>query len=304
MCIIASKAAGIEMPKQQYIQNMFNNNSDGAGFMYAVDGKVFIEKGFMKLTGFMDRLEELDQRYGLKNLPLVMHFRITTHGGTRPENCHPFPVTSSMGMLKKLKCTTDLAIAHNGIIDIKPREKDISDTMEYVLSQLSPLKKAVPNFQKNKHLVEMIYNAIGSKMVIMNGKGDMTYIGDFREEDGVKYSNGTFKYGFSCYNIPYVICGEEDFYNGYSDDGTYDGWYVMEKNLMWIDDMAGDYIVDEEGEMWQGDFAIDKQGAVYEYSYDEGFFIRMYGARAFNANNREIVWDEESKWISKELVAF
>ena len=297
MCIIASKAAGVEMPRAEYIRNMFKNNDDGAGLMYAANGKVYIEKGYMKLEDFQEKLDELNERFGLKNLPLVMHFRITTHGGTKPENCHPFPITESEGMLKKLKCSTDVGIAHNGIINVVPR-KGISDTMEYVLSQLAPLKKAVPRFYENKHLLQMIYNAIGSKMVVMNGNGQLVYIGDFREEDGVKYSNYTYAYSTK-FDFPYS-------YSGYGDNAPfeeYDEYYYTQRELMWLDEHEGEYVTNKNGNVLWGDFAIDDAGFVYEYDDDYGMFIRCYSYRAFDCNGRELAFNRDSDFLSEECVA-
>ena len=127
MCIIAAKAAGIPMPNRERIKTMWDGNRDGAGLMYVENGQVRIEKGFMKYKDFTKVLDRLEKRLDLTATPVVMHFRITTHGGTKPENCHPFPITDNVGALKKLTITTDLGVAHNGIIPISPR-KGISDT--------------------------------------------------------------------------------------------------------------------------------------------------------------------------------
>ena len=170
MCIIAAKPAGVKMPARNVIENMWMHNSDGAGIMYTNKGGVRIEKGFMTYDAFAKHLDELSKKIDLDKISVVMHFRITTHGGTKPENCHPFPVTDSIGMLKKLTCDTRLGVAHNGVIDITPR-KDISDTMEYIASQLAPLYKGVPKFYENKHLMQMVSNAIDSKMAFLLPSG-------------------------------------------------------------------------------------------------------------------------------------
>lgn len=298
MCIIASKPAGVDMPRDKYIENMFVNNPDGAGLMFAYNNRVYIEKGFMTLSAFKDKLAELDMLYGLKTLPLVMHFRITTHGGTKPENCHPFPVADSVGLLKKLKSNTDLGVAHNGIIDITPRKKDISDTMEYILSQLAPLKRGMPKFYENKALLEMIYNAIDSKMVFMNSKGNLVHIGDFREEDGIKYSNGSYSYEKKMFNFPYSICGYEDDYTIYD---CADGNFKV-KYLQWLDEDNGEYIRDQEGKPWQGPFAIDEKGMVYEYFYEENVFCPFMGAMAFDAKSYPLKYNKDSYFISEEMV--
>lgn len=95
MCIIAAKPAGVKMPSRDTIRTMWAGNPDGAGVMYAQDGKVRIDKGFMKLSDLEAHLDKLERSLDLTATGVVLHFRITTHGGTCPENCHPFPLTDS-----------------------------------------------------------------------------------------------------------------------------------------------------------------------------------------------------------------
>ncbi len=218
MCIIAAKPANTPMPSAERIRNMWLSNPDGAGFMYAEDGRVRIEKGFMTLEAFNARLEELATVTDLTRHSFVMHFRITTHGGTKPENCHPFPVSDNMGMLQKLKTSARVGIAHNGIISITTRSREISDTMEYIASQMAPLSRVCPEFYKNKDAMLMIKNAIDSKMAIMDSAGNLYTIGAFNTNEGVEYSNYSY----------------EDYYKGYR-GGSFRcyGWDA--------DDMEDDY---------------------------------------------------------------
>ena len=294
MCIIAAKPAGVNMPDDRILENMWNRNDDGAGFMYAVNGKVYIEKGFMKYKDLKTRLDQLGRKYNLRKLPMVMHFRITTHGGTKPENCHPFPISDSVGMLKKLKLTTNIGVAHNGIIPISPR-KDISDTMEYIASHLAPLSKAVPMFYKDKNLMQMIANAIDSKMAFLTGDGKIYTIGDFIEDKGIKYSNRSFEkttawrdYTWGCYNM--------------------DSWEMYEgmrhysyKPVMWLDEAKGEFILTEDDQMRCEDYAIDEDGNVYEYDYTEDALIKI-NAEAFNAEGFALKFDENSQLCTEELI--
>lgn len=297
MCVICCKPAGIEMPKDEYIENMWFRNPDGAGLMYAVDGKVHIIKGCMTYDVFLEELEDLKQIYDLKKLPMVMHFRITTHGGTKPENCHPFPISDSVGMLSKLIQTTNIGVAHNGIIDITPR-KGISDTMEYIISQLYPLSKACPKFYENKWLMKMISNAIDSKMAFLTSQGEIHTIGSFQKEAGILYSNNSFKcpgyykhfeYNKSSYYLP-------------------DGWELQDhfgaysyRDLMWLDD--GQYVKSPKGDIIDGDFAIDSIGSVYVYSYTAGGMKRLYGYTAYDQNAKILKFDINSKMtVCEEIV--
>ena len=297
MCIIAAKPAGVKMPAEDYMDNMFSRNPDGAGIMWADGGKVHIEKGFMNKVAFNTWLTEFGKTHNLTALPIVMHFRITTHGGTKPENCHPFPITDSEGMLRKLKVTTDVGVAHNGVIDITCK-KGMSDTMTYIASQMAPLKRAVPKFYKNKDLLQMIENAIDSKMAILDAKGGITLIGDFVEEAGIKYSNNSYKdsgffrsFNWSCwdrYDNPdkwEMGCGMYD---------------LRHQIVMWLDPDNGEYALDMDGNEYQ-EAAIDQSGDVYYYDDVEGALRYMPGGQAWNYDGDPVKFDPQG-FVMDELI--
>ena len=277
MCVICAKPAGIEMPKDEYIEHMWFRNPDGAGLMYVVDGRVHIEKGFMEFDDFIEKLFQLEDMYDMAKLPVVMHFRIT-----KPENCHPFPISESVGMLSKLSQTAEIGVAHNGIIDITPR-KGISDTMEYIISQLYPLSRACPKFYENKWLMQMVSNAIESKMAFLTSTGEIYTIGAFQKEDGILYSNNSYK-------CPGYY---KDFNYNKSGLALPDGWEAYDRSasyyyrdLMWLDD--GQYVKAPNGEVIDGDYAIDSYGSVYCYSYTMGGMVRCngYSAERYDAEVR------------------
>lgn len=305
MCVICIKPHNVPMVDEETLSNMWVNNPDGAGFMYAKDGKVHIQKGYMTYNAFSKALDELRKSIDLDKTSIILHFRITTHGGTKPENCHPFPVTDSVGMLKKIRTTAQLGVAHNGIINISPR-KGISDTMEYIASQLGPLQKAVPKFYKDKNLMQMISNAIDSKMAFMDKEGKIYTIGNFVEEGGVKYSNTSYKaYRWSKSLYDYYdgkSWNAYDYYgNAWSGSAykTYGSastskrteWCYSEKAIMWLDDTVGDYIVTKGGELVQGDYGIDCKGNVYLYSDRMNTMIYKEGFTAFDKNGMYLKFD-------------
>lgn len=304
MCIIASKPAGVEMPDEATLMTMFINNPDGAGLMYAMNNTVNIEKGFMRYEDFEKRLIELDAKYSLKRMSVVMHFRIATHGGVTGENCHPFPVTDNLTLMGKKRSKTNLAIAHNGIIDITPRNKYISDTMEYVASQLAPLSRAMPQFYKNKHAMQMVSNAIDSKMVIMDGKGALYYIGRFEDENGVKYSNGSYRTMnkwrsmYYAYEDPYSAA-----YGTQNPEFEVDTSYVNyeRKRVMWLDEATGEFALTENNSLINSDVAIDEDNKVYYYSEIYGAIKLWSGARAFDGNANALKFNSESDMVSTEL---
>lgn len=297
MCVIAISTKGIELPDEDTLQNMWIRNPDGAGIMFAYKNKVHIEKGFMRYDSFYNRLQELDRMYHLKDLSVILHFRITTHGGTKPENTHPFPITDSIGMLKKLKCTTKLGVAHNGIIDITPRA-GISDTMEYIASQLAPLSRGVPDFYKNQDLMVMVSNAIdGSRMAFMNEKGEIYTIGNFVEDKGIRYSNRSFE-RFKTFRDPDYSYWTSDAWEAYEKYASY-----RQAPLMWLDESKGEIAVDTDGKAcWTDDFAIDKDGHVYKFDYEFDAMIPCRGFRAYDSELRALKYNENSEMICNELI--
>ena len=295
MCIIAAKPAGVKMPSEDTIHNMWTRNSDGAGLMYTREGKVRIEKGFMDEESFVKRIRELDEMYTLDRISVVMHFRITTHGGTKPENCHPFPITDSIGILRKLVVDTPMGIAHNGIINIIPR-KGISDTMEYIATQLAPLYRAVPDFYKNKDLMQLVSNAVDSRMAFLLPSGEIYTLGEFIEDEGIMYSNTSYK----------PMRSFRDYYGGC----WHGGWEQFDasasefeyKEVQWLDESEGEYVMDDDGELWQGDFAIDKNDYVYEYDYDEEALTNLGNYTAYNSNGFALTFNPNSPMLTMEII--
>lgn len=302
MCVIAAKRAGVDFPSDQYIENMWFKNPDGAGFMYAKDGQVYIEKGFMKYLDFTDRIEKLSEEIDLKETAMVLHFRITTSGGTCKENCHPFPISESVGMLKKLTVRTDLGVAHNGIIDIN-HAKDVSDTQAYIMKQLAPLKKGVPNFLKNEHLLQLIHNAIESRMAFLDGKGGITLVGDFTEDNGVMYSNLSFKHYdkfLRDFSYGYTFPGDADYWEAH--EGLYgDYGYYSHRKVMWLDEDQGQYAFDKA---WLriADAAVDVVGDVYVYDRELDALVYFPEATAWDENGHEVQYDPESDMCIDEMI--
>ena len=266
MCIIAIKQAGIKMPATTTIENMWHNNKDGAGFMYTKDGNVHIEKGLMTLKDFKAALKRLEKTIDVVNTPIILHFRITTHGGTSPGNCHPFPISEKLPLLQMTKCKAPLAVAHNGIIDIKPSQKDISDTMEYIITQLAPLYQLKKDFYRQPAGKKLIYNAIKSKMAFLDAAGRIETVGNFiTGEDGILYSNASYKARTIYYNW--------DIWEDFSIQ-----WYESEhgKYLSWLTEDDG-YILSGETLISADYYLTDKEGNLYQYDLETDIAIPIDG---------------------------
>ncbi len=305
MCIIACKPIGLEMPDKDTIENMWYGNSDGAGIMYNHKGHVHIEKGFMKLDDFLAAVERIGKEVDLKQAGVVMHFRIATHGGTRPENTHPFPISDSLPMLKKLRLTTRIGVAHNGIINNVPRDKTISDTMEYIAAQLAPLYRAMPEFYKNADAMLLVKNGIQSKMAFLTDTGGIYTVGDFVEDKGILYSNHSYegywatprymkwgyydsvsgKWEYKDYEPAYSK-GYKDYRTGTDKPLTSTAWdvddyglddLIEEHRFVPITDVDGAYYVTSNGDMIEDDnydVYIDIYGDAWWLDTESGLLFR------------------------------
>ena len=193
MCIIVYKPKGQQLPSKRTLQTCWNNNPDGAGYMFPNDkGRVSIRKGFMSFHEFYSNLMYDFRKFG--NVDFVMHFRISTQGGVNQQCCHPFPLSRKMDELKYLRCHSNIGIAHNGIIDLTTTygKVDYSDTMKFITDYLTLIIKD-RDFYKDEETLLLIERLAGSKLAIMDGTGHTTLIGDFTMDKGCYYSNEYYK---------------------------------------------------------------------------------------------------------------
>ncbi len=257
MCIICVKNKNSAMPSSDIITQMWESNPDGAGMCWSDGNKVHIEKGFMSLDKLLGRLNNLHDM--LTESPVILHFRIATHGRISPQNTHPFPISDNIKELTKRRYTTDLAIAHNGVIDIVPR-KGISDTMEYIMTRLYPIKKKNPLFYQNELYLDNIEREIRSKMAIMNGYGNIKLIGKFTVDNGIYYSNSSYKAQKYCK----IFSTEQELmplYNGYL---IMDGlMYDLDEDMFFMDNIGNVYGYDEAMDIA---FLISENGQAYTYN--------------------------------------
>ena len=202
MCIIVCKPKEVNFPPKKTLKTCFENNPDGAGFMYAKDGKVYIKKGLMTFSKFWKSLQSTRKQFG-DNLDYVLHFRISTQAGTRADCTHPFPLSKSMADLRKLESTADIGIAHNGIITLTSggygnwysytKQITYNDTMEFIADYLSLIIKD-KTFYKDEDTLELITKLCDSRLAILDGDGHITYIGKgWLIDNDIIYSNDSYE---------------------------------------------------------------------------------------------------------------
>lgn len=178
MCLAIYKPSDV-LPDWGALEEGFKSNDDGAGFVCVSDGKLLIDKGHFTFQEFRTAYEPY------AHLQSAIHFRWATHGKTSAGNCHPFRVTD------------DLALIHNGVLDIKcDLDADMSDTWHYVQHILTPMAERDPDFFWQPEVVFMGEAAIkGSKFVFLRSDGEWMI---WNEDDGhwtgdIWYSNASYK---------------------------------------------------------------------------------------------------------------
>lgn len=252
MCVICAKPIGVKPPTKAKLEAMFNKNPDGAGYMYADGNKVHIVKGFMSFSKFYKNIEKLYKTINPTETSIVYHFRITTSGGSIPQNCHPFPVSDSLKDLQKTNFNTDLGVAHNGVINITPMP-ETSDIMTFITRELSKLYKSVPNFLRDKNLLEMIESRIESKLCFLEPNGRITTIGDFiLDDDATLVSNRYYLNTSKFYTYDYVYDNVTDYkvvplapvYIEEMDEKTVKTLYDM------MYDVYNNFMTDNEGKIY------------------------------------------------------
>lgn len=180
MCIIIYNSKG-KLDSHE-LQTASKANPDGAGLMYAVHGKLIVFKD-RKNQKTIEMYFKVRKTY--PNIPIVLHFRISTDGGVNTENCHPYSVNK------------DIAVCHNGILTkYTGKQTDKSDTRIFIDDLLKPFATEIIWTVPFMRLVEQAIS-FGNKFVLMNNKGE-SYIlneslGHWDKKKENWYSNSSYK---------------------------------------------------------------------------------------------------------------
>lgn len=180
MCLIIHQPHGVKLDRA-VLKRGFTNNSDGAGFMFAVDGVLQVHKGYFGFRKFWKAYRLMLIKHGSQS-DFIIHFRIGTSGAKDKNNCHPH------------KISPDLAFVHNGIISKITVENDAwSDTIHFNKQVLQHLPTG---FYENVGIMELIAEYISTdKLAFMDSKGEVAIVnkalGD--EDFDCWFSNSTYK---------------------------------------------------------------------------------------------------------------
>ncbi len=117
MCLLSYFPAGV-LPDADALRCGARCNNDGHGFGIVIPGQdeILIFKS-MNATEAVDQFVKLRAKY--PDGPALFHSRLTTHGNTTVDNCHPFVVNGDPRTV----------VAHNGILPDDAHPKKIGTTV-------------------------------------------------------------------------------------------------------------------------------------------------------------------------------
>ena len=178
MCIAIYKPAGKTISRSR-LRRCWDRNPDGGGFALP-DGKggITVHKAMT-----WDEFDQAWSKDAYSDQPMVIHFRMATHGKVNTHNCHPHRVHD------------DLVVAHNGIIEAMTpyaTEQD-SDTVAFVNRVLADIP--TPDIFTDG-MTEMLDAFIGSsKLVFLDGSGRVSIVGESKGlwDGGIWYSNTSYR---------------------------------------------------------------------------------------------------------------
>ena len=224
----------------------------------------------------------------MKNQSVVFHFRISTSGKIDEGNCHPYPLTDDSIYLRKTNLRCSIGIAHNGIIQ-KYNRKDsvLNDTQLFIKNIIYDLiTNTKRGYYKSKTFKKIMESMIdGSRLVILNGMGEVIKIGKWYEEKGLFFSNT----GYKTSNRSGKIIKNK--------------LKLFDNELKYFDNEDSGFYIDEE-EIDKCDFEVFldslRQLEIGESVYDKDYFQEyngMYGRYYIDEEDKEIYELIDEKYL-------
>ena len=183
-----------EYPKKEMLDSAEAFNKDGGGFSWidSAKGTVRWEKGMHVTSKFI--METIDREN--IQLPIIIHFRIATHGGVNNELCHPFAISAENN--EDLEATgqdVNGVLFHNGVWS------DWNSVAMKVLLNDKETKLPSGNFSDSRmmawlirHLGNNYLQLIDEKVALMTPDGIVRYGKGWSMEGKVDCSNTHWKW--------------------------------------------------------------------------------------------------------------
>lgn len=180
MCIAIVNQRNSFIPKVQ-LQNAWDNNNHGAGIAYVDNGVVMT---YHEPSNFNDFYEEYQFIRELTDSPILIHFRIATHG-KGSDMLHPHSVTEGR-----------VSLIHNGVIR-GLGDLVVSDTREFA-EMLSKFYPDNVDFLEHPGIEAMALALLDNtnKVAFLDWRGEVRILNDHLgtyDKDGNWFSNNSHK---------------------------------------------------------------------------------------------------------------
>ncbi len=241
----------------EHLSNGAENNPDGFGWAIHT-GRAIVSHSGLAYEAVLDRFIEARKTHKGHAL---FHSRITTHGGTSVDNCHPFQVGKD----------GQSVVAHNGMLPIDSKNGK-SDTRIFA-EELFPSWGGISLLNSKKMRKKLAKYATGSKLVFLSANPvvnhDFVIINekDGHWTDGVWWSNSSYKYGRPSYgygtgwgSVSFTNHNKKDIYLPDDDEPQ---WWV--DNFGTVEDVT---FIDEYGEEVWGEIWTCAHCGAQEYIND------------------------------------
>jgi len=249
MCIIITGTAynlrSVLLNTPGLIGSIYEQNPHGLGLMYydpvqqcAVARKTLPES----VEQAWRFLEECLPSAG--KFQVAVHARLTTHGNTDLDNCHPYPIGNGWLM-------------HNGILRTgNAADKNRSDTWHYIKDYLGNQG----NLLLTRHGRRLVGGHIGSgnRFVYLGPQGKMVTINKYT---GVEYQKLWFSNTYA-WDVQLLdpTWGKPARWQRFGWSGRRLSRWQQDNRYAWLEDVHGNY---------DADFDCEEEGE-YEYGYEDG----------------------------------
>lgn len=183
MCVIIYRPAEHKLSLTT-LDNCMDDNPDGWGLMWSENGQVVVRKG-REMRDFWPAYREAGVR------DLGIHFRFRTHGSVSDDQAHPYVVFNGNQRHQPLW------LMHNGVFNhVKMHDETRSDTEHWIEQILRPILGPEPELWGNETFWDMIKeDTRGSRLLMLNGRGEWAFTGQWEQHEGCHFSNTYSVYG-------------------------------------------------------------------------------------------------------------
>lgn len=168
---------------REEFERCFRKHSDGMGFSWFKDGLAHFKKGFMDVNSAWEYHETL-------TLPFVAHFRTASSGGVKPELTHPFIVSDESPL--DLEGSAEKLLFMNGSSAWWPEflaAAGFYPEKDEIFSDARAISIIINNGNE-----EFLRKLGTSRFVVVDSTvNKFWYYGDFTEENGILFSNDSWK---------------------------------------------------------------------------------------------------------------